>query len=120
MTEKILKDEVLNDDELEQVSGGGERQDRGDSDFLNQLGYKHERKYYNWGDAEYLHTELIEQAWAAAGVKAILDESIYSNEYYIGGKQVSRKDAFIHVMKKRGWNQVAIDCFDWDDVQGSW
>ena len=43
-----------------------------------------------------------------------------ANEYFLGDKQVSRKDAFIHVMKNRGWNQVAIDCFDWDSYGSDW
>ena len=41
-----------------------------------------------------------------------------ANEYFLGDKQVSRKDAFIHLMKNRGWNDVAIDCFDFDCYDG--
>ena len=43
-----------------------------------------------------------------------------SNRYFVGGTEISRKEAFTYAMKQRGWNQVAIDCFDWDNVKGAW
>ena len=43
-----------------------------------------------------------------------------SNRYFIGDTEITRKEAFTYAMKQRGWNQVAIDCFDWDNVKGAW
>ena len=68
-----------------------------------------------------INTSDIEKAWARAGVTCKAAKTIfYDNEYWIGGQKVSRKDAFKHVMKNRGWNDVAIQCFDWDGVKGDW
>ena len=48
--EKILENEILSDEELDQVSGGGSNQTTGDSDFLNQLGYTHDTYYLEIDD----------------------------------------------------------------------
>ncbi len=116
---EILDSEVLSDEDLEKVSGGGERQ-TGDSDFLNKLGYTHDTYYLEIDDdVSSINTSDIEKAWASAGVTCKAAKTIfYDNQYWIGGKEVSRKDAFRYVMKNRGWNQIAIDCFDFDRYDG--
>ena len=118
--EKILDEEILSDEELEHVSGGGPNQTAGDSDFLNKLGYTHDTYQFDIDDYEgRINTSDIEKAWASAGVTCKAARTVfYDNEYWIGGQKVSRKDAFRHVMRKRGWNQIAIDCFDFDRYEG--
>ena len=118
--EKILKDEVLDDEKLEQVSGGGWRQMSGDKDFLRML----TGTYYAGCDSEKENKSVIE-GWAQFGIRVDthINDTFYnlkSFNYYIGDKEISREEAFMYAMKQRGWNQVAIDCFDWDDVKGAW
>ena len=114
--EKILQDEILSDEQLENVVGGGANQTQGDSDFLNKLGYNHKSRN-SWG---YIDHMSVTRAWGVAGIacKAYYIGDDFDNEYYLEGKKISRKDAFKHAMQKRGWSQAAIDCFDWDDVDG--
>ena len=115
---EILDSEVLSDEELEKISGGDYWQSVGDSEFLNKLGYTHNTFCFDvYSDDEILNDSAIEKAWASAGV-TFKTGGFSDNEYYMGDKQISRKDAFRHVMKNRGWNQIAIDCFDFDRYSG--
>ena len=50
----------------------------------------------------------IIDAWKEAGV------TYTGKEYLIGNEKISRKDAYLYVMKKRGWNDTAIKFFDWE------
>ena len=111
----------MSDGELEKVSGGGGCQTEGDSDFLNKLGYTHDTYYpLNSDGLTGLNKQAIERAWAWTGIICKVDTSVwFDNKYFLKGKEISRKDAFRHVMKERGWNQIAIDCFDFDRYAGS-
>ena len=110
--EKILQEEILSDEELEHVSGGEPNQTAGDSEFLNKLGYKADKESNSLASG-------VKKAWASAGITCKI-YVWYDNKYYLGDTEISRKDAFRHVMKKRGWNQIAIDCFDFDRYEGDW
>ena len=118
---EILDSEILSDEDLEKVSGGGERQTTGDSEFLNKLGYTHDTYYpLNSDGLTGLNKQAIERAWAWTGIICKVDTSVwFDNKYFLKGQEISRKDAFRHVMKERGWNQIAIDCFDFDRYAGS-
>ncbi len=108
--EKILNEEILNDEEIEIVSGG-----RGGRT-------PHSREYDGAvisGDIEFLMKSLgykgpIIDAWKEAGV------TYTGKEYLIGNEKISRKDAYLYVMKKRGWNDTAIKFFDWENWTGGW
>ena len=123
--EKILTEEIFSDDELEEVSGGGTRQICGDNDLMKMIGCTH---YDGTIMANVIFNEAVgrvKKGWAQVGIKMELDRGGYtiysdSNRYFVGGTEISRKDAFTYAMKQRGWNQVAIDCFNWDNVKGSW
>ena len=66
----------------------------------------------------------VKEGWTQVGITMKLDKCTTdvtdSNRYFVGGTEISRKDAFTYAMKQRGWNQIAINCFDWDNVKGSW
>ena len=67
----------------------------------------------------------VKKGWKQVGIKMELDRGSYtiysdSNRYFIGDTEITRKEAFTYAMKQRGWNQVAIDCFEWDNVKGAW
>ena len=123
--EKILTEEILSDDELEKVSGGGTRQLCGDNDLMKMIGCTH---YDGTMMASVTFEEanrLVKEGWKQVGIEMKLDRGSItnrtdSNRYFLGDKQVSRKEAFTYAMKQRGWNQVAINCFDWDNVKGAW
>ena len=58
----------------------------------------------------------VVKAWSNAGITCDTNWSEYKrNKYFLGDKEISRKDAFRHTMKVRGWNDVAIDYFEFDD-----
>ena len=123
--EKILSEEVLDDEELEQVSGGGIRQVCGDNDLMRMLGCQHFGSDIFPGSVENAIKDIT-KGWAQLGVRleVPLNNRVKlctcDNKYYVGGNEISRKDAFTYAMKQRGWNQIAIDCFDWDNVKGAW
>ena len=125
MGEKILSEEILSDEELEEVSGGGTRQICGDNDLLKMIGCTH---YEGTIMANVIFNEAVgrvKKGWKQVGIEMKLDRGSItnrtdSNRYFIDNNEISRKDAFTYAMKQRGWNQVAIDCFDWDNVKGAW
>ena len=107
--EKILSEEILSDEEIEIVAGGRRKghgvcfdhQVSSDARFLKKFGY----------------SSSVYDAWSELGI-TLKHDSFNHNQYLMGDKEISRKDAYIHAMKKRGWNQIAIDCFDeWSDYQ---
>ena len=122
--EKILTEEILSDDELEEVSGGGTRQLCGDNDLLKMIGCTHYDGTIIWDLWASKANRIVTEGWAQVGIKMELNnnEARYTNtnHYYLNGTEISRKEAFTYAMKQRGWNQVAIDCFDWDNVKGAW
>ena len=103
---KILENEILNDNELENILGGTKYQMYGDYDFLvDYLGYAQDR-------------HELKKIWSKVGIRLKGHYNFLDNEYFLGGNKISRKAAFRHVMRQRGWNQVAIDCFDFDLYKG--
>ena len=113
--EKILQDEILSDKDLENVSGGGDRQVYGDSEFLKELGYNID----NGKVSDERIKKQIEKVWGYIGItcKASIGW-FYDNKYFLGDKEISRKEAFIHVMRTRGWNETAIKYFEFKDYMG--
>ena len=114
--EKILENEILNDEELEQVAGGTAEQTRGDSVFLKKFGIA---PAYRPGD--YSSYNDVRARWKSLGIYCSANSHcIYGNQYLLGidEKPISRKEAFQIALKARGWNQVAIDCFDYSDYEG--
>ena len=123
--EKILKNEVLNDEELEQVSGGGTRQVCGDNDLMNLLGCNHYDGTIMWdGPSMQEAVDIVSKGWAQVGIEMKLEGLgggfFNDNQYKLNGQPIARKEAFVHAMKQRGWSQTAIDSFDWDGVKGAW
>ena len=121
---KILENEILSDEQLEKISGSGIRQTCGDNDLMRMLGCQHFGGDIFPGNLEYALKDII-KGWAQVGVRLeVPNDYVKSctcdNKYYVGSKEISRMDAFKYAMKQKGWNQAAIDCFDWDDVKGAW
>ncbi len=106
--EKLLQDELLSDDKLEQVAGGTYLQTAEDSFFLNKLNPDF---YYRTCTRDisrtpgYFYQTRIAEEWSKYGVKFKWhDGEIADNEYFIDGKKVSREDAYAHA-KKIAWHR---------------
>ena len=113
--EKILKDEVLDDEELKQVSGGSRSQTSWDSYFLKRIGYMDETYdtlIATWDSG----SEAIKAGWAKVGITAKTYRSDY-NEYFDSNnnnKKITRKEAYTLALQRRGFNDIAIHDFDFD------
>ena len=110
--------EIMSDEELEQVAGGGFRQTIGDDTFLMEFGYmdKKFREYsFNWVE----NSAKVDAGWAKAGVTCCTVFGSGDNKYWINGNQVSRKEAFAHVLRQNGYSEDAIANYDYDEWAGS-
>lgn len=91
--EKILDEELLDDDDLEEVAGGTEQETSYDVAFLEKVlkvvkpGFDSEV----YGTSQGLRAYAM---WEAVGVE--FQENNGANEYWINGQQVSRKKAVKH------------------------
>jgi len=114
-------DEKLTDDELDKVAGGGTAQTGGDEGFLAEMGYVSTKNtsgfevVFNWGEV----SKRVDDGWSNAGVTCVTKFGAPDNLYYIGGNQVSRKEAFAHVLRQKGFSENAIANYDYDKWNGS-
>ena len=94
MAKEILKDEVLKDEQLEGVAGGTFREYDLDTSFMQAVGVM--RQGESGSDA-------LQRAFASQGISVIFhgDDNL-ANEYYKGGKQITREQALNTVMKNTG------------------
>ena len=100
MAQEIFKDEVLKDEQLDAVAGGTAREIGKDIDFMKAVGVMRQNESDN---------EALQRAFAQQGISVIFHEdNDFANEYYKGGKQISREAALKTVMKKTG-TQVNIN-----------
>ena len=96
-------DEIMSDEELDNVAGGKAVQASYDSCFLNSLNGSCDR----YGTTRLVfenHKEEIENAWSTVGITAKIrcGFSIYSNEYYLNGQEITQEQARQHAMKVTG------------------
>lgn len=122
MAEEKSADDLLNDDELDQVSGGGFSQTEGDANFLAKMGVEQFGEpdpvggiIFSWGT----WSKAVDGAWAKAGVTCCTVPFSGDNKYWIGGKQVSRKEAFAHVLRQKGYSEDAIASYNFDQWKGA-
>ena len=109
--EKILKDELLSDEELEQVAGGKAEETAADSRFLNSLNGSCRR--YTKYSINSINKPSIKNAWAQVGIQADLSPSgsHSPNRYYLNGHRITQEQARQHAMdfvgkqmKESDWN----------------
>ena len=97
--EKILKDEILTEEQLDNVAGGTYIESADDAKKFKELGVK---IYDNdiAGVPVLTHDEFVKLrgAFEKYGV-TVKDKGglVNANEYYMGGKKVSRDDAWKHI-----------------------
>ena len=119
MAEDKYADEVMSDEELDNVAGGGTRQTSGDEDFLAAMGYMK-----GGSGTDYLfgwkgNSAAVDDGWSKAGVTSVTKFGCPDNLYFIGGKQVKRKEAFSHVLRQRGFSEDVISNYNFDQWAGS-
>ncbi|MBR5913286.1 MAG: hypothetical protein IKZ58_02825 [Selenomonadaceae bacterium] len=95
--------EKLSDEELDKVAGGNYNQTGGDSFLLNKLGLCN---YYDPIEIQFTigtsKEQEVQAAWKACGVNFIWHGDGKDNEYYIGTRKVSRREAAWHAVKAVG------------------
>ena len=117
--EKKLAKASMSDEELEQVSGGGTRQTGGDNDFLKYFGYNHFDGTILWDIGWDPASKAVDKGWSEAGITCVTKYGAGDNQYYLDGKRISRMEAFRHVLKQKGWNEAAINSYNFDQWAGS-
>ena len=106
MAKEILKDEILKDEELDEVTGGTFAESYGDAQAFEKLGVKIFKN--DIAGVPLLDHEgfvNLRNAFKDYGVTIKDDGSIFgdltgkskANEYFIGGKPVSRDEAWKHI-----------------------
>ena len=116
--EKKLANAAMSEEELDNVVGGGTRQCIGDADFLESRDYLMNCSkdfVFDWGNA----SKALDSSWAAVGVTCVTKFGCPDNLYFIGGKQVSRKDAFRHALRRTGCTEDYVRNYDFDQWAGS-
>jgi len=111
--EKILQDELMSDEELDQVAGGNCYQMADDSRFLNSLNGSCDR----YGATKILLNGLfsssikpeIEKAWSTVGITVTLDNKFVINEYSLNGRKITQEQARQHAMNVVGKQMTESD-----------
>jgi len=83
MTDKILQEEILSDEQLEQVAGGSWKQTGNDSNFFKQLK---------------LNKKSVGESWSQFGIEfqSLAGENVYKT----GEKNYSQVEAYSMVLSK--------------------
>ena len=103
MANEILKDEILNEEELEQVAGGNVSNTASDSQFLRDIGVDPTLK--GWGNyaTNQRFEEIsgyVKEAWKKAGIDFTGDKD-GNNVYMMNGNEISRFDAYLYVQREK-------------------
>jgi len=113
-----IADEVMSDEELDGVVGGGIMQTCGDNDFLQKFGYSHYKGSYplnvSWAKA----SSSVDKGWSEARIICCTSPFI-DNKYWVDGREISRKDAFRHVLRQKGFSESEIANYNFDQWNGS-
>lgn len=103
MAKEILKDEILNDEELDKVAGGTYIESASDALRFKKLGIEIAPEIA--GVPVLTHNEFVKlrETFNQYGV-TIKDHGglVNENEYFIGGKKVSRDEAWKHIEAQFG------------------
>ena len=95
--EKILQEEMLSDEELENVAGGTIGETAGDSQILYDHGlmdnhYDSIPVMFSWKSK----SAEVDAGWAKAGITCVT-KPFGSNQYFMNGKEISRGEAYDHL-----------------------
>lgn len=99
--EKILNEEVMSQEELENVAGGTYNQTAADSRFLHDLNGSTDG--YSAGSAFFIHSKIsreVTAAWSKLGISVDTSWGCPDNKYYLDGKEITRREAINYACKK--------------------
>ena len=118
--EDKFSDEMLTDEQLDEVSGGGTAQTIGDFRFVRATGFIHRLTETQFGFilGWRLNAPKVDGGWAKAGVTCCTVFGSGDNKYWIGGKEVTRKEAFAHVLRQKGYSEDAIAKYNYNQWPG--
>ena len=119
--EDKFADEMLTDEQLDNVVGGGTAQTMGDFKFLRAMKYIHRVTETPFGFilGWKLNSPKVDEGWSKAGVTCCTVFGSGDNKYWIGGKEVSRKEAFAHVLRQKGYSEDAIVNYNYNQWPGA-
>ncbi len=97
MADEILKDELLDEAQLDKVAGGTSRETNNDFYFMYELHRNGDLQFS--GDTNMM--KEMQRVWAKFGVSVIHHNDDRLNEYYnSNGEQISRRAALEHILQK--------------------
>ena len=102
--EKKLANAAMNDDELDNVAGGGIPETSNDSKLLYERGlvddwHGVETTAFRWGS----YSESVDAGRSKAGITCVT-KPFKDNQYFINGKEITRDEAYNHV--KANFKQI--------------
>ena len=96
MANEILKDEILKEEQLDGVAGGITHEIKRDAEFMKAVGLLRQDEGTN---------NDLRKVWAQEGITVVLHGGKeFANEYYKGGRQITREQAMKVVMRNTGTN----------------
>lgn len=90
--EKILENEILDDEELEGVAGGTTKENRDDRYLLKQIGYYNKATKFISKNLEISFAELGSKLGCDLHIKVDANTGNVANKYFIADQEVSRND----------------------------
>ena len=95
--EKKLAKATMNEEELDNVAGGGIPETSNDSKLLYERGlvddwHGVETTAFRWGS----YSEAVDAGWSKAGITCVT-KPFNDNQYFKDGKEISRNEAIAHV-----------------------
>ena len=107
MTKEILKDEILSETELENISGGNRDELALDTQLFNTMGGH--IKAYDLDDITNTNfrgiAAKINSLYGQLGIKVEYNDLGASN-YYINGKWIPRNQAVAEALKRAGYHNI--------------
>ena len=108
---KILDNEKLSDEELDQIAGGTYAETARDTKFLYEYGLMDYWRYTSTLAFTWLSdSKIVDAAWAKAGITCCtVPGDNDNNKYWAGGREISRDEAMKIVKSKFPKIRDAVD-----------
>ena len=112
MTKEILKDEILNEEQLESVAGSTYNNTAADTRVLKKRGFDIIPRSANdlfWSQSKFDEaSDAVNRVMGQFGIHVDQSWGCKDNKYYLGGNQISRHDAFLYIAKATGQDMPDI------------
>jgi hypothetical protein len=107
MTKEILKDEIMNEEQLDKVAGGNRDELALDTQLFNAMGNR--SKAYDLEDITNTNVNgisaKITSLYGKFGIEVKYNDFGASN-YYINGQWISRNQAVVEVLNRAGYHDI--------------